>query len=71
MKIKETTEEASSHPAENGLGSPETHGATSRDEEKSRADWEKGLANPWRRNKVNKKSTPVVGKNPNGKSQWK
>jgi hypothetical protein len=39
----ENTEEVSLHPGEKGLGSLETHGATSRAEEKPRSDWEKSL----------------------------
>jgi hypothetical protein len=36
-------------------------------QKKSGGRLEKGLANLWSRKKITKKSTPVVGQNPNGK----
>jgi hypothetical protein len=64
VKTLKTTEEGSSHPGKEGLGSPETRGTTSRAEEKSRADSGKGA-------KSSKMPMLVAGKKSNGKSRLK
>jgi len=70
MKTTETTEEVSSHPGGKGLGSPETPGNTSGAEEKPRRTGQKGLQICGAGGKSRKRPTLVVGKTPNGKSQF-
>jgi hypothetical protein len=69
MKIKETTEEVSSHPGGKGHWRRKKQRNTPSAREKSRAEWQKGLQMCGEGTESRKMLTLVVSKKSNGKSQ--